>query len=249
MTAKAAPSSARFFVEGAHACGERVRIDGGDAHHIRRVLRLKAGDAVEIVDSASHAFCALIAYDGTDVVAELVQQREAQPKRALRVDVAQALPKASKMEYVIEKTTELGASALFPFTSERTIAAPPSVQRLSRWRRIAQSAAAQCGRRDVPAVLETLSYDALLRRFCAYDLVLFAWESAGAEPLRATLAPLLQGVDHVLVVVGPEGGFTHGEADAACAAGARVVSLGRRVLRTETAALVVLAIVSYETDA
>ena len=152
------------------------------------------------------------------------------------------------MDVVVEKATELGASAILTFCSERTIARGVGDSKLERWRRIARGAAEQSGRTEIPAVRGAADeFEALLARFSAYDRVLFAWESEERRPLRERLPSLLAGVRSVLVVIGPEGGFSHAEADAARARGAEVISLGERVLRTETAALVLLAILNYET--
>lgn len=240
--------TARFFVPGAHEPGERVRIEGGDAHHLRDVLRLRSGDAIDVIDSAGRAFVARIEEDPEPWV-RLVEERSGDARNAVRVDVAQALPKGVKMDLVVEKATELGAHAILPFTSERTIPRRTSDEKRLRWNRIARSAAEQSGRREIPAVLEPIGYDALLERFGEYDLVLYAWESSDASPFRERLPALLRGARRVLVVIGPEGGFSHAEAQAARERGAEIVSLGPRILRTETAALVVLAIIAYESDA
>lgn len=237
----------RFFVEGAHERGERVRIGGKDAHHIRDVLRLRAGDTIELIDSGARAFVAQIE-ETDDLRVRLVDEREREALGRLRVDVAQAIPKGTKMDFVIEKATELGAQAFHPFTSERTIASAVSGAKVARWNRIARSAAEQSGRRDVPPIADPLSYDALVERFENYDLVLFAWESSDDAPLRERLPALLRAARSVLVVIGPEGGFSHAEAEAARGHGATIVSLGRRILRTETAALALLAVLDYEDD-
>lgn len=239
-------SSRRFFVEGVHRLGETVQIDGTDAHRILHVLRLRQGDRIEIIDSATHAFEAeIVESDG--VRARLLGEAAQRDQRTVRIDVAQALPKAQKMDYVVEKATELGAVAILPFVSERGVAREASAARLSRWRRIARSASEQSGRRDVPAVTAPLTFDELLARFCAYDLVLFAWENVDLQPFRLRLRDLLRDARNILVVVGPEGGFSHDEAEAAHSAGAELVSLGPNILRTETAALVLIAILNYET--
>jgi len=239
---------ARFFVPGARERGERVRIEGGDAHHITDVLRLRAGDRIEVIDSTANAFVAELEGDGAELVARLVETSTPLPVERLRVDVAQALPKGAKMDLVVEKATELGAAAIHPFTSERTIVRVAGDEKAARWNRIARSAAEQSGRRRVPPVETPVSYAELLERFGRYDLVLFAWESTDRDPLRERLAQLLRGVRTVLVVIGPEGGFTHAEADAARARGASIISLGPRILRTETAALALLAVLAYESE-
>ncbi len=236
--------SPRFFIEGVHECGERVRIDDADAHHMRDVLRLHEGDRVEVVDSASQAFVARLAPRGEQLFATLVERRDPLPLPRLRVDVAQAMPKGTKMDFIVEKATELGAGAVIPFSSERTIARAAGAERVTRWRRIAKGAAEQCGRRDVPAIAEPTDFGAVLDRFCAYDVVLLAWESA-QEPLREQLPALVAGARSALVVIGPEGGFSRAEVEAAEARGAAIISLGDRILRTETAALVLLAILHY----
>ena len=233
--------SARFFIEGVHQRGDRVRIDDTDAHHIRDVLRLRAGDDIEIIDSASQAFVARLASSGEQLFATLVQRREPLPARRLRVDVAQAMPKAAKMDFIVEKATELGAGAIIPFSSERTIARP-GAQRVARWRRVAKSAAEQCGRRDVPTITEPAAFATVLDRFCSYDVVLFAWESADDVPLRERLPALVAQAHAVLVVIGPEGGFTPAELDVLRAHPlVTFASLGPLVLRAETAAIAGLA--------
>ncbi|HEY9086269.1 MAG TPA: 16S rRNA (uracil(1498)-N(3))-methyltransferase [Candidatus Tyrphobacter sp.] len=236
---------ARFFVPGIHRREEVMRIEGSDVHHILDVLRLESGARVEVIDSASHSFIAELVCDGRQVNARLVEELARVPGANLRVDIAQALPKGSKMDYVVEKATELGVAAILPFCSERAIVRGSGPSKVERWRRLARSAAEQCGRRDIPAVLAPMEFEDVLARFCAYDCVLFAWESGEPTPLRERLPSLLADARSVLAVVGPEGGFSHAEADAAKARGVEVISLGERVLRTETAALVLVAIVNY----
>jgi 16S rRNA (uracil1498-N3)-methyltransferase len=234
----------RFFIEGVTAFGESVTIGGSDARKIVRVLRLNDGDAIEIVDSAGNVFAASIGIEGAQVRAVIgaaIESREGDAG-APRFDVAQALPKGAKMDFIVEKTTELGAGAIVPFYSERTIARVAGEAKLERWRRLAKSAAAQCGRRSVPPIHAAIPFKALLERFADYDVVLFPWELAPPALLRERLPALLRDAARVLVVVGPEGGFTHAEADAARAYGAALLWMGPRILRTETAAMALLAI-------
>lgn len=238
----------RFFVRDRRAAGEVVAIEGGDAHKIARVLRLRTGDRIEIVDSAAQLFSATLEIEGDRVGALLETLIEAAPLPQVRIDVAQGIPKGSKMDYVVEKLCELGVHALFPLQSERGVANDVGIAKLERWRRLAQSASAQCGRRDIMNVSEPLSVRDLYARMAEYDLVLFPWEAAVPEPLGLRLPALLAGASRILVVIGPEGGFSHAEAEAARAAGAELVSLGRTILRTETAALVAVAILGYEAE-
>lgn len=233
----------RFFVEGVQREGARVPIGDSDARKIVRVLRLRDGDRIEVVDSSGALYVARAAIHGDAVAAVLEASIPSAAPPALRVDVAQALPKAAKMDFVVEKCTELGAAAILPFCSERSVARETRPAKLDRWNRLARSAAAQCGRRDVPPVAPPRSFEALLAAFAEYDAVLFPWELAPQVPVRASLPPLLLDARRVLVAIGPEGGFAHAEAEAAGARGAHLIWLGPRILRTETAALVALTLI------
>lgn len=240
----------RFFVEGEQEVGGAVEIHGGDAHKITRVLRLRAGDRIEIVDSRACAFSAAIEEAGRVVRARLLELVAAGAPEVKRfvVEVAQAVPKAARMDFVVEKGTELGAAAFLPFYSERSAGRRVGPEKLARWRRIARSASQQSGRREVPEIYEPLEFDALVERFAEYDTVFFAWELAPPEPLHDRLRALLPQAGRVLIVVGPEGGFAHAEAEAATSRGAHVLWLGSRILRTDTAAVVLLAVIGAFTS-
>jgi 16S rRNA (uracil1498-N3)-methyltransferase len=238
-------SARRFFVDGSHEPGERVAIGERDAHKIARVLRLRDGDDLEIVDAAGRAFDARVRSEPDGMHAELVAVRAAASSPGLRIDIAQGIPKGAKMDFVIEKMTELGAAAVLPFYSRRSVVQDIGDAKLERWRRLAKTAAQQCDRRDVPEVRAPATFEALLELCAEYDLVLMPWERATSDPLRVVLPGWLKRAHRVLVVVGPEGGFTTDEADLALAAGARLVSLGERILRSETAGLAMLAVLEY----
>jgi 16S rRNA (uracil1498-N3)-methyltransferase len=236
--------AARFFVEGVRSIGDVVTFDGGDARKIVLVLRLRSGDRVEVIDSGASAFLALLDVDGRNVSARLESSLPPdESSGALRVTVAQGVPKGAKMDFVVEKLTELGADEIVPLISERAVAdAGPA--KVERWRRLAKTAAMQCGRRDVPRLADPATLDALLLRVGEFDCAVLAWELADREPLRVSLPRLLEGAGTMLIIIGPEGGFSHDEAAAATAAGAVPVWLGRRILRTETAGLALLAAIN-----
>ena len=235
----------RFFVRDRHAAGETVAVEGGDAHKIVHVLRLRTGESIEVVDSAAQLFAASVQIDGDRVHAHLETLIASAPDEPAIIDVAQGIPKGAKMDYVVEKLGELGVHRLYPLMSERTIA-DAGTAKLHRWRRLAQAASTQSGRRDVLAVEEPLSIRDLYERMSEYDLVLFPWEAAVPEPPGRRLPSLVIGARRILVAIGPEGGFSHAEAEGARAAGAQLLSLGPRILRTETAALVTVALLWYE---
>lgn len=207
------------------------------------MLRLQSGDRIEVVDSAAASFDAAIDGAGRIVRAKLLRETGVAASAALRCDVAQAVPKGRRMELVIEKGTELGANAFLPFYSERSVARSVGAEKLERWRRLARSAAQQSGRTDVPEIAPPRSFDELLERFPSYEAVFLAWELAARVPLHRQLLEALPNAGSVLVVVGPEGGFTHDEAGAAEQRGATLISLGARILRTDTAAMALLAVI------
>lgn len=233
----------RFFVPGAQLVGSSVELSGSDAHKISNVLRLRQGDRLEVVDSVGTLFDAELVEESGRLYASLQFAHEPEARTALRVDVAQAVPKGAKMDYVIEKATELGAGAVIPFTSERSVARDGGEQKLQRWRRLAEAAAQQCGRRDIPRIDSVRSFGDVVSTFGSYDAALFAWELAPHVPLLERLGSSLQNARTALVVIGPEGGFSHAEADAATASGAELLWLGSRILRAETAALALLAVI------
>jgi 16S rRNA (uracil1498-N3)-methyltransferase len=238
----------RFFVEGRHQAGDIVTLGGSDAHKIVDVLRMRDGGVIEAIDSAAQRFRARLTIDGRTVRATLEVLAGSAVSTLPQVTIAQGVPKGQKMDFVVEKLTELGAAAIVPLQSERTIVTDVSPNKLQRWRRLAKSASQQCGRSDVPEIHEPVAFVDLLAKFNEYDVVLLPWELAQRDPLREQLPHLLAHARRVLVLIGPEGGFSHGEAEAARDAGARSISLGPRILRTETAGLVALAVIAYVTE-
>jgi len=237
---------ARFFLEGTHAAGDVVALDASDARKAVTVLRMRDGDEIEAIDSGSTRFRATVRIDGTAVRAQLAETVAARATSRLRVVVAQGIPKGQKMDFVVEKLTELGAAEIVPLRSARAVA-DASPAKLERWRRLARTAAMQCGRPDVPAVAEPVDIDGLAARCSSFDLVLVPWESADPSPLRDVLPGLLAGADSVLIAIGPEGGFGQDEVARLQTVGAHAISLGGRILRTETAGLALLAMLEYAT--
>ncbi|MBC5816395.1 MAG: 16S rRNA (uracil(1498)-N(3))-methyltransferase [Candidatus Eremiobacteraeota bacterium] len=243
---RSSPISSRFFVEGTHELGEVVELLGGDARKVVAVLRMNSGDTIEVIDSAAQRFSATLTLANHRVTAHLdTLSTASEIAGRWRITLAQALPKGQKMDFVIEKATELGIAEIFPLFCERTVVDDVGPGKLERWRRLAKTAAQQCGRSTVPEVNDAQSLTGFVPCFKNYDTILFPWELAGPQPLRETLPPLVERAREILIIIGPEGGFSSDEAARAKDAGAHLISLGTRILRTETAALVVLAILNY----
>lgn len=238
----------RFFVPGVLGAGDVVTFEGGDARKMLTVLRMKTGDELRVVDSAGRTFEARLVCESPAVRARLLAVLETPPPAPAHITVAQGIPKGQKMDFVVEKLTELGAAAIVPFECERSVVTGVGNAKIERWRRLAKTASQQCGRTGIARVDDPLTFAQLLEGFGSYDCVLFAWELAERVPLRQTLPALVSQRTGILVVVGPEGGFTHDEAAAARSAGAQPLWLGPRILRAETAGLVLLSVLQYLLD-
>ncbi|SDT36115.1 16S rRNA (uracil1498-N3)-methyltransferase [Paenibacillaceae bacterium GAS479] len=252
----------RYFITPEQFGDNGVILSGEDAHHIARVMRMKPGDEVIVSDGAEREVrIVLTAVDPSEVRGDIAEGLPMDREPLWQVTVAQGLPKGDKMELVIQKGTEIGAAGFLPFQCERIVVqydARKEAKRLERWGKIAKEAAEQAHRSRLPIIHEVHSWKELLAAFSSYDLVLFCYEAEGHEPGAATgLADRIKQAreagkltadkaHRLLLVVGPEGGFSPREAEAAAAAGAMAAGLGRRILRAETAPLAGLACLMYE---
>ena len=223
-----------------------MTLRGDDARKLLVVLRARSGDEIDVCDSSGRAFRATLHVEGERARATLQDELAAGRPPSLELVLAQGVPKGAKMDFVIEKATELGVARVLPYVSERTQGSSAErAGKLERWRRVARAAAQQCGRRDVPDIEAPVTWAELCAGFGAVDRALVPWELAPGEPLRESLPAILAGARSVLVAIGPEGGLSHAEVERACAAGAVALSLGSRILRTEPAGLVACAAVLY----
>lgn len=228
---------ARFLVRAGAAPGERVALDAAEARHAH-VRRLAVGDAIALFDGVGHGWDAVIdAWSRGSVVVRVTAPRpDRDGESSLDLTLAVALLKADKFDWLIEKVTELGVTRIRPFVSRHSLARPSAARR-ERWQQIALSAAKQCGRTVVPPVEAPVDFTDILRD--AAPCRLLCWEGDDAEPW----VPSAENATMTLVV-GPEGGFAPAEVDAARAAGFRLVSLGPRILRAETAAIAAIAAIA-----
>jgi 16S rRNA (uracil1498-N3)-methyltransferase len=229
----------RLLVPGATP-GE-VRVTGPRAHKLVHVLRSQVGDTLEVFDGAGATFEATLVEVGAEaVLLTLGEARRAAAQRAIAV--VQALPKGAKLEWMLEKATELGASAFWPVVSERTVVKLSGREpaKLARWQRVVDEAARQCGRAEVPVVHPPQALLPVARSLATTATVLVLDEEERAVRLSD---PAAQGP--LAVVVGPEGGLSRGEVAALASSGAVPVTLGAAVLRTETAALAALVVLRH----
>lgn len=242
----------RFFVSAAPAVGESFVIGGEDARHISLSLRMAAGDPVTVSDGAGLTFsCVLERLTPEAVTARALAVREGEGELPVSVILYQACPKGDKLELIVQKATELGATGILPFISQRCISRPKgdkTARLAERLARIAREAAGQSGRSRLPWVGAPVDFPAALahaRENC--DAILFCYEAERGDTLRAALtAARAAGHTRLGLFVGSEGGFSPAEVEEAVAAGARPVGLGDRILRCETAPLAALACIGYE---
>ena len=248
----------RFFIRSTQVDGDRIVLRGDDAHHVARSLRMAVGDAVTVCDMQGTEYeCNIEEFDDDrEVYLKVASQKSASNEPVCKIKLYQALPQGDKLDTVIQKAVECGASVIVPFESERCVVRvkPEAEERKTERRnRIALEAAKQCGRSALPEVVPTVSFEEMLEGITNDGLCLFCYEGDGTERLGDVLSRnselLLGGGDvTVSVIIGSEGGFSVSEAEKIRLAGGIAVGLGRRILRTETASGFVLSCLVYATE-
>ncbi|MEW6572506.1 MAG: 16S rRNA (uracil(1498)-N(3))-methyltransferase [Bacillota bacterium] len=246
----------RVFVPREQWHGNTLFITGEDAHYITRVLRLGPQDTLTVLDGKGRAFRAVIKRaDGKNLYLDTVGEVQSATEPSLAVTLFQAVPKGDKMDLVVQKATELGVVRIVPVVTERVVVrlnAERGAKRRERWRKISIEAARQCGRTVAPEVEPVMSFEDALNLLVPRDkngsssllhLGILPWEGEEAVSLRECLTG--KSPRAVSIFIGPEGGFSLSEVDAARARGIITVTLGRRILRTETAGITTLALVMY----
>lgn len=259
----------RFFVgkDAVDTAGGRITITGEDVKHIRNVLRSNPGDSIELSDGAGMDYTAEIeSLEKDHISAKITGSERNQSEPPVLVTLFQGVPKADKMDYIIQKCVELGINRIVPVLTERTVVrfdnARDAASKTARWQRIALEAAKQCDRGIVPEVCEPVRLDQALKLAEACDLRILPYEEETHGSLRKLLIKR-QGGNRtdpseaadgnkgpeplkVAVFIGPEGGFAPNEAEKAAQRGFASVTLGPRILRTETAGIAVLSVIMYE---
>jgi 16S rRNA (uracil1498-N3)-methyltransferase len=241
----------RFFVEAIDPGDGEVLIRGREARHISSVLRMGKGDRIHLVDGEGRHYLALILDAGQGGVRTRIEARIPPPQAPpVKTILCQALLKGDHFEYVIQKTSELGVTAVIPFLSERTVVMPRqkgSESKMKRWAEIAKESAKQSGR-DSPMLIEPpVDFKELVSRWGRSACVrLLLWEDEDRCSLSSFMK-VLEPMTMITAIVGPEGGFSGTEVQSAKEAGFVSVSLGERILRADTAAVALAAILQYET--
>lgn len=237
----------RFFKENFKA---EPFIEGNDAKHISKSLRIREGETLTVCDGKGTDFlCAVKDVTKDRVDLEILSESESQSEPDISLTLCTCLLKGDKFEQVIKHGVELGVTSFIPVLSENCVSRPDEksiIGKLCRWQKIALEAAGQSGRGALPKVMPVMTLEALGEKISQFDLTLFCYE-AGGKPLGETFWEN-DGAKNIAVITGPEGGFSEKEAEALEKAGAKVVTLGKRILRAETAPLAAVTAVMLLTD-
>lgn len=233
----------RFFVESIE--GGQVVLTGPDAAHMCKSLRMKPGDSVTLCDTKGFDYqCVIQRLSPEEAALTIIDRHQCENEPSLSVILYQGLPKGEKMDWIVQKAVELGVSRIVPVRMERCVSRPDgksSQKKANRWQKIASEAAKQCGRGILPQVCPPADFHEALAQAAQAQAFLFCYEGGGESISRL----VNRETKTVSVFIGPEGGFSLAEAEAVRKAGGVPVTLGKRILRTETAPLAALAVIMY----
>lgn len=250
----------RFFVDPSDVTDKYIYLnDSGDLKHMRKVLRMGVGDELDISDGAAWEYHVQIeALDEDEAKLLILDKQKFAREPELHVTLYQGVPKAGKMEGIIQKCVELGVYAIVPVFMERTVVVDKGNfgKKQDRWQKISDEAVKQCKRGIIPEVGASLKFKEMLTELEQYDLILFPYENEEGTTIKDCLRNVVRAVEagertmpkHVCIIIGPEGGFADKEAEMLDKAGAQRVSLGKTILRTETAGPAALAMAMYELE-
>lgn len=244
----------KFFVNQEQIQENKIMIKGQDVSHIKKVLRAKIGEELEVCNTTTNEnfLCNIIKMENEEIECIIKQKLEIQAESNIQVTIFQGLPKADKMEYIIQKSVEIGGYDITPVEMKRCVVKfneKDRLKKVERWQKISEVAAKQCGRDIIPKVNNVINVKKLCELIKNYDIVLLAYENEKENTLKEQLKNIkFRKEDKIKIgiVIGSEGGLEEQEVKCLAENGAKVITLGKRILRTETVALNVLSIIMYE---
>lgn len=244
----------RFFIKENQIKNNKITIIGEDVNHIKNVIRKQIGDIIEICnqDNEKSYKCEIEKIEEKQITTKIIEELKAQESN-IKVDIFQGLPKAEKMELIIQKSVELGANAIIPVNMKRCVVKLDSKseeKKIERWQKISESAAKQCGRNNIPEVKHLVNIKDICNKIKDYDAMIVAYENEKENTLKQELTKLKNKQKNLKIgiVIGPEGGLEENDVKLLKESGAKIITLGHRILRTETVALNMLSIIMYELE-
>lgn len=251
----------KFFVKQEQINEDIIKIQGQDVNHIKKVLRAKIGDELQICNSQNgeNFLCDIEEIRSKDILCKIKQKIEEKVESNIEVTVFQGLPKADKMEYIIQKSVELGVYDITPVEMKRCVVKldeKDKNKKQLRWQKISEVAAKQCGRDIIPQINKIINIKNICELIKKYDIVLVAYENEKQNTLKEQLNLIKEKMEKLKsdelikigIVIGPEGGLEEQDIEKLKENGAKIITLGKRILRTETVALNVLSIIMYELE-
>lgn len=244
----------RFFVKTEQIQDKQIFIMGEDIKHLKNVLRKQPGDVLEICNQENGKTynCKILQIQDRNIKTEIIEELEDIDDK-IKIDIYQGLPKSDKMELIIQKSVELGANAIIPVSMKRCVVKideKDEKKKKDRWQKIAESAAKQSGRNIIPKIKNIIDIKEISKLINEYDAVIVAYENEKNNTIKKELLKLKEkeNIINIAIVIGPEGGLEEKDVKLLQENGAKVVTLGNRILRTETVALNMLSIIRYELE-
>ncbi len=229
-----------FFVSSNQKLNDKYIITDADFNHIKNVLRMSVGDTFLVSENGISNLCEIEAFESNSVVARIIEENYNDTSLPIKIHLFQGLPKGDKMELIIQKTVELGVESIIPVEMTRCVVKIDDKKKKSkvqRWQAISESGAKQSKRNSIPEIQEIVTYKEAMAMAREMDLFLVPYESKnGMEDTKTALSQIKGGMS-VGILIGPEGGFDNKEIEIALQSGGKIISLGKRILRTETAAI------------
>ncbi len=245
----------KFFVKSEQVNNDKIEITDEDVNHIRNVLRLTKGEKIKICDTGNskNYICEINDISKEEVICNIIEEVSGEAEGNVILHIYQGLPKADKMELIIQKGTELGVSEFIPVNFKRSIvkiSEKDEKKKIDRWQKIAEVAAKQSGRDIIPTIRNIENIKNICNNINEYDIVLVAYELEEQNYIKNELLKIKNNNTNyrIAIVIGPEGGIDEEEINLLKSAGAKIISLGKRILRTETVALQVSSIIMYELE-
>lgn len=246
----------KFFVDGEQIKNDKIIIIGQDVKHIKKVLRAKIGQEINICNNQTQEnyLCSIIKIEEDLIECKINNKLGKKVESNIKVTIFQGLPKSDKMEYIIQKSVELGAYDITPVEMKRCVVKlneKDKIKKLTRWQKISEVASKQCGRDIIPKINEVINIEKICEIIKNYDILIVAYENEKENTLKQVINKIKHNNSNSLkigILIGPEGGLENKDIEKLQKNGAQIITLGKRILRTETVALNILSIIMYELE-